>query len=326
MKNLLKSFVLHHPMVEDARPIDFGPSWVRKLYLPWVMLLVLAFLGIGVVVLNVLFSFPLNWLFSVRPMAQWIEGLPDVWESAIYFSINMILSFGGIYLIMTLYARLIEKRSLNDLGFKAVNKAKKFVIGFLFGFVSMTVVVLLIITLTDSSFSSEALTRSGWQALPLVLLLLVPWTVQASAEEVVFQGWLTPHLTKRYGLIVAVSVAAFLFMLAHALNPGVQLMGLLNLVLYGLFAAFYMLHERSILGIAGYHIAWNWAQGQVYGALVSGGAVVPASLFGMRLEGHRLLTGGTFGPEGSLVVTGVLFVSLALVFLRQHQRNKSTRF
>lgn len=325
MRKLLASFVLHHPMVEEARPIDFGPSWVRKLYLPWVILLVLAFLGIGVVVLNVLFSFPLSWFFGLRPMVQWLEELPEVWESAIFFSINMILSFGGIYLIMTLYARVIEKRSLNDLGFKAIKKGKKLLIGFLFGFMSMTAVVLLIVGLTDSSFSSVTLERSGWQALPLVLFLLVPWTVQASAEEVVFQGWLTPHLTKRYGLMVAVSVAAFLFILAHALNPGIQVMGLVNLVLYGLFAAFYMLHERSILGIAGYHIAWNWAQGQVYGALVSGGAVVPVSLVGIRFDGQRLLTGGTFGPEGSLVVTGVLLVSLALIFLRQHQRNQSTR-
>lgn len=322
MKKLLKSFVLHHPMVEEAKLIDFGMGWVRKLYLPWVMWLVVALLGVGVVVLALPFSFLLNALFSLGPVAHWLEGLPHVWEEAIAFFFNMILSFGGIYFIMMLYARLIEKRSLKDLGFKALNKGKKFLIGFSFGFMSMTAVVLLIVGLTNSSFSSEALARSGWQALPLVLFLLVPWAVQASAEEVLFQGWLTPHLTKKYGLVVAVSVAAFMFMLAHALNPGLQVLGLINLFLYGLFAAFYMLHERSILGIAGYHIAWNWAQGQVYGALVSGGAMVPASFTGVHLDGPNVLTGGTFGPEGSLVVTGVLFISLALIFMRQHQRNK----
>lgn len=320
MKKLIKSFITNHPMVEDARPFEFKRKWLQKTQILWIGLLSLAFVVIGSLTLAIPLSFPLNFLMNLELVQNFLDGSPEVWTDFSIFFINLPLFFGGIYVVMALYARFIEKRSLKALGFVTKNKGKKLIQGFLFGLISMAIVALLIVGFTESTFSTEHLSLSGWNALPMVLLLLIPWGIQASAEELVFQGWLTPHLGKKYGLLMAVSVSSFLFMFVHLLNPGINLMGILNLVLYGIFAAFYMLHEKSILGIAGYHIAWNWAQGNVFGSLVSGGGTVPASIFGLHMDGNALLTGGDFGTEGSLVVSIVLLISLSVIFYLQHRK------
>jgi membrane protease YdiL (CAAX protease family) len=318
---LLQSFMINHPMVEDARPFEFKRRWLQKTQILWIVLLTYALVGIGWLILALPISFPANWIMQSSPMQNYLDRLPEIWIDFIFFFINLILFTGGIYIVMALYTRFVEKRSLKALGFQATNKGKKFISGCMFGLLSIFLVAILMVGFTDSTFSTEKLALFGWEALPMVLLLLIPWGVQATSEEVLFRGWLTPHLGKKYGLLIAVGVSSLLFSFAHGLNPGFNLLGFLNLTLYGVFTAFYMLYEKSILGIAGHHIAWNWGQANVLGILVSGDDPVPASILGLQREGNSLLTGGDFGTEGSIITTLALILSLTIIFILQHRRD-----
>jgi hypothetical protein len=81
---------------------------------------------------------------------------------------------------------------------------------------------------------------------------------------------------------------------------------MVNLFLYGLFAAFYALHEGDLWGVCAFHSVWNWVQGNIFGFEVSGGAFGGSSLLKLQESGPDWFTGGKFGPEGGLAVTLVL--------------------
>ena len=79
-----------------------------------------------------------------------------------------------------------------------------------------------------------------------------------------------------------------------------------------MLAAAYMLTRRVWLAI-GIHMAWNFTQSGIFGAPTSG-VPSPGFLEG-QLHGPALLSGGTFGPEASIVAVTVC-LALGLYMLR----------
>jgi hypothetical protein len=61
------------------------------------------------------------------------------------------------------------------------------------------------------------------------------------------------------------------------------------------------------------HAVWNWAQGNLFGFAVSGMEIESGTLVDLMEAGPDQITGGLFGPEGGLVVTLVLVLSILLV-------------
>lgn len=108
---------------------------------------------------------------------------------------------------------------------------------------------------------------------------------------------------------MAVVVQAVFFTLAHGMNPGIGLMPIVNLLLFALFASMYSLAEGGLWGVCAMHGIWNWAQGNLFGAAVSGNAVDSLFAHAPRTDASELLTGGTFGIEGSIITTVVYAVA-----------------
>lgn len=152
-----------------------------------------------------------------------------------------------------------------------------------------------------------------WWAFPLDAVALL---LAAAAEEVAFRGYLQRLFTTWRGPVVGILVPSIIFSLFHALNPNVNALALLNIALAG--AVFALAVERTgtlWLAIA-YHYTWNLTQGPILGLPVSG---MPwEGLLTLRPGGPSLLTGGSFGPEGGLLSTMVLLLSVVpLWFLTQ---------
>jgi hypothetical protein len=68
----------------------------------------------------------------------------------------------------------------------------------------------------------------------------------------------------------------------------------------------------------GFHASFGWAQSYFYG-IPNSGRTLPGHLFSGSSSGPTWLTGGTVGPEGSLLLTLllVLFWLGASAFLRE---------
>jgi hypothetical protein len=65
----------------------------------------------------------------------------------------------------------------------------------------------------------------------------------------------------------------------------------------------------------GLHVGWNFTEGSLFGMSVSGGAMSGGLLQG-SLSGPRILTGGQFGPEASIVAV-LVCLAAALYFIHR---------
>ncbi len=140
-------------------------------------------------------------------------------------------------------------------------------------------------------------------------------------EEVVSRGILFRLFEQTFGSAAALAVSALLFGLGHMSNPNATWLSSTAIALEaGLCLGAAYLATRSLWLVIGLHTAWNFFEGPLYGATVSG-IKLPA-LLDARFPGPSWLTGGAFGPEAGLPAV-VLGTGLGVAFLvlarRRHQ-------
>ncbi|MFE7913937.1 CPBP family intramembrane glutamic endopeptidase, partial [Bacillus mobilis] len=151
---------------------------------------------------------------------------------------------------------------------------------------------------------------------------LVAFLIQGATEEIVVRGWLFPVLSVRSRIWIGIVVTSFLFGFLHLLNPGITILSISNIILVGVFAAFYVLKDSSLWGICAWHSLWNWAQFNIYGFAVSGMTMYSTPLFKPVTNGSEFLHGGSFGIEGSIITTIMLSIA-SIVLWRQLWGKKS---
>jgi uncharacterized protein len=122
----------------------------------------------------------------------------------------------------------------------------------------------------------------------------------AVSEEITLRGGVFRVLDERFGTAAALAVSAILFGALHAANRGATLLSTAAIALEAgvLLAAAYAVARNLWLPI-GIHFGWNFTEGGIFGAAVSGGR--STGLLDFPLRGARLYTGGAFGPEASIV-------------------------
>jgi membrane protease YdiL (CAAX protease family) len=142
----------------------------------------------------------------------------------------------------------------------------------------------------------------------------------AVAEELVFRGVVFRIMEERTGTVIALVVSTLLFGATHLVNVNATLWGALAIALTGgtMTTAAYVA-TRSLWLPIGLHFAWNFTHAGIFGVMLSGSDVPPHGLLNVTLSGPSALTGGTFGPEASLLA---LLVCLAptIVLLRRAAR------
>jgi membrane protease YdiL (CAAX protease family) len=135
-------------------------------------------------------------------------------------------------------------------------------------------------------------------------------------EEIVFRGLLFRLCSKILGTWGALLFSAALFGAAHSFNRGATVSSSIAIAIEAgvLLGAAYAATQRLWVPI-GLHIGWNFTEGSVFGMSVSGNNVHVGLIQG-SLSGPRILTGGQFGPEASIVAVIVALVA-ALYFIRR---------
>jgi uncharacterized protein len=121
-------------------------------------------------------------------------------------------------------------------------------------------------------------------------------------EELMIRAILLRLIWRAFGPWVAFAVSAALFGFGHIANPNATVFAAVCIALEAgiMLGAFYALTGRVWVSI-GVHAAWNFVQGYVFGAAVSGGDFGPAMAVSTARPGvPEWLTGGAFGPEASL--------------------------
>lgn len=231
-----------------------------------------------------------------------------------------LLSFGFIILTVFRWTRKVEKRPIRTLGFYKENFLSALFKGYGLGLSLFILALAGLVVLGQYQFDSIHLDT---YSLAFTLFTIPFWILQGTAEELVTRAWLIPQLAKRTNIKVAIIISSSLFTLLHLGNPGITFLSAIDLFLFGVAMSLYLLKTDTIWGIGGIHGAWNFAQGNLFGVLVSGQSS-GTSIMKFTPQGNQdWLSGGSFGIEGSIVSSIILF--LLILYLAYQLKKENER-
>ena len=245
-------------------------------------------------------------------------------KEAIIFSLNLIISFGTLAIIFFGWVRFIENRKIKTMGFIKGNILGKYLVGFMLGVAMMTVAVVILTLLGMIKIENISRGGQGVKAVLGITIVLIGWIIQGATEEIMIRGWLLPVIGTRHNIVLGIIISSTIFGVLHLANPNVSLLSFINLVLFGLFAALYVIWEGSLWGICGLHSAWNWAQGNIYGFEVSGTNAAGGVILNLKTVGSNSVTGGYFGPEGGVVISLILGLGILVLVSLIRRKNQRT--
>jgi uncharacterized protein len=223
---------------------------------------------------------------------------------------NLLLPI-AMFAAYAIAVRLIERRAASELDIRA--GLATFLSGLAVGSILMGAVYLVLWLLGMARLSSGA----GFDGLTAAVMFNL---ATAMGEELLFRAVLFRIAEQVAGTTVAIVISAAIFGILHAANPGATAFGIGALTIeFGIMMALAYVLTRNIWLAVGIHMAWNFTQGYVFGVEVSG-VSQPYSILKTSVSGPDLFTGGSFGPEGSIVALGISVVAsavLAVLILRK---------
>jgi membrane protease YdiL (CAAX protease family) len=237
-----------------------------------------------------------------------------------FITIGRIFTF-LLVLVPTFIMSRIERKPLGVYGLPARGAfGKKFWEGALWGFGSLSVLLLLLRASGAFYFGSFAL--SPRDALYYAFAWGVAFLMVGLFEEYLFRGYVQYTLADGIGFWPACIALSLLFAWAHKSNPGETWLGLVDVFLAGIVLGAMLLRTGNLWFPVGFHLAWDWAESYFYGVADSGmqasGALLHPSIPTNR---PWWLTGGTVGPEGSIFscITEILLIVFILWRFRENR-------
>ena len=215
----------------------------------------------------------------------------------------------------------IERRNVGVYGLPLQKSAISWVIRgyFLWGFLPLALLLSILRGFHVFYFGSLSPLNSqilGWGVLWFFFFLLV-----GLFEEYSLRGYLLYTLADGIGFWPAAIIQAILFAWGHMGNGGETRVGIIATGIFALFAAVTLWRTGNLWLAVGAHAGWDWGESFFFGVNDSG-FQSPGHLFNPQLvHGPDWLTGGSVGPEGS-VVTLVLWVLMTVLFLALYRNRR----
>lgn len=232
----------------------------------------------------------------------------------------IIMFFSELIMIFTpiIAWKFVMKRPLREMGLGPLNiHYKELLTGLLFGIVSISLVFLCILLSGNAHVKSWTPNFTIDTVIYLAIFISVGF-----AEEIYGRGFIMSVLKQTRNIPVILIVSSVIFSLLHSLNSGIGIIPYINIFLVGTLFAYIYIKSGSIWMSIGYHITWNYFQGNVFGFKVSG--MNTNGIFSTVYTKNNMFNGGAFGPEGGLFVTAVILVGFLFVHL--YYKNKQFYF
>jgi len=236
----------------------------------------------------------------------------------VFLLTNGIGTLGGLIATLLVW-RFINRQTFNRIGLSW--NGKDLLFGLFLGAISITFMFCLLYA-SGNIVLLNGLLKPEFSIFTLLFLLL--FILVGLLEEIFFRGYIISTMASRHNKKwVIYVVSAILFSIVHGSNPNVTVLGLINIALVGLLFAYMFDTTKSLWLPIGYHITWNYFQGNVFGFAVSG--LSPNGLYKIKLqEGNELITGGAFGLEGGLLATLAIILGFLVTYLYGKRKVSST--
>jgi len=141
----------------------------------------------------------------------------------------------------------------------------------------------------------------------LILLDLAILAIAGLAEEVAFRGYPFQRLIDATNPTIATIAVSLLFGFIHLGNPGATFASTLVTVFAGWLLSICYLRTRALWVGWGFHFTWNATMGVLFGLPISG-ITNFSPVIASNTVGPPWMTGGDYGPEGSLICAIVILV------------------
>ncbi len=222
--------------------------------------------------------------------------------------LKLLAAIAGCIALLTTYVAMVrfgERRAVPELGMRQA--PKDLLLGLAVGAVIMVLIV-------------AALWTLGWvtiepKAVDSIALALRDSIRSGVLEELVLRLVFFRLIWRAFGIRPALVIAPLLFGALHLANPDSSLFAAACLIAgEGIGIGLYLITGR-IWAAIGMHAAWNFTQGWIFGAVVSGTAGIAGGPLMLRAARNvpDILSGGGFGPEASLAALTVSIVASVLL-------------
>lgn len=234
---------------------------------------------------------------------------PELFLSLFSVNLAMLGALLGVYKILT---AVLDLKPLASVGLSFRGRWRtELGIGVACGSVMIFAVAFVerVFGLADFAWSN----RPEPQLMLWGIFSFIIFSVAGTTEELTFRGYPFQRLVDAIGPVGAVLVFSALFGLAHLGNRSHTWISTANTALVGATLAVAYLRTRALWLPIGIHFSWNFFQGFVLGLPVSG-ILLPEALVRPDVHGALWITGGGYGPEGSVLTTGVILLATVYLF------------
>lgn len=259
----------------------------------------------GVVILSGAFTLLFSFLFYGQ--AYFISDYKNA-------MLAMLLGTTGQLTAAILFIKFILKKKIDYIFFKKEKLAKNIVIGLFFGFLQISIYLLVEIARSVLEYGGSNLGNINF----IFLIYFIGFFIQSTSEEFLVRGIFTRVLLDRLGKNIAIILPSIVFGLLHLGNDGATFLSTLNTILVGIFFAKLLFYKNNIMLTSGVHAGWNFSMSMIYGFPVSGVAGFN-SLLNFKVLNFDMYD-KVYGPEGSIVVTFIEIISIFIIFYLERRK------
>ena len=263
------------------------------------------------------FAFYVVMFYALQKLAVDLAWSRDLGSSGLWSM--MLEEFGSLLaaVIPAVVLARIEHRPWKLYGLPGKQAfGRLFWIGGLWGFAGISLLIFALYGMHSFAFGHVILhgaRLARFAAFWAVMFLLV-----GLFEEFLLRGYTQFTLTRGIGFWPAALVLSCMFGLIHLRNDGEQWRGLLAAAFIGLFFCFTLRRTGNLWFAVGFHAAWDWGETYFY-SVPDSGMVAPGHIFSSSLRGSAWLSGGSVGPEGSVLCFAVIAIAW-IAFEKMHPR------
>ncbi len=243
-----------------------------------------------------------------------LRSLPHLWFALIGEGLVLIAAIVAAVIMSS-----IEKRPFGEYGLPRQSAfGTHFWTGCAWGLLGISSLLLAIHIAGDFSFGNFVL--HGARLLKFAAFWGLLFLLVGFFEEFLFRGYTQFTLTQGMGFWPAAILLSTVFGAVHLGNQGEALLGALAASFIALFFCLTLRRTGTLWFAVGFHAAWDWGESYLY-SVPDSGQVSPGHLLSSSFHGSRWITGGTVGPEGSVLVF-ILIAALWLLFDRIYPEAK----
>lgn len=284
--------------------IPLVPGWLRALlFLPG---FIISFLIAGIVFSGIYYAFTGKTFDSIMGS---IHRDNIAWQFVFHL---IVLAF--VLVCVWLFQNILSRKPLRDIGLNKTAMGREVAWGLLIAFAVHS--LLFIIMWAGGWLVPQSVQANGHiLAFSLGVTLLV-----SLIEEIAMRGYVLASLMDSINKYLALFITSLLFAIFHLGNPGMSIVGFVNIFLAGCLLGIGYIFTRSLWFPLALHMGWNFFLGPVFGFEVSGLAY--KGIVQHTVTGPDWITGGVFGAEGSLLLSILLLILIVVVGFQKKNDKK----